>query len=186
MQVRRRGILENKEKNMDRILSRTIGSLITSFLFSQLVFAQKTLTITDPEIEFSISAPNDWKVQDDGYYYILLIPGGEGIEHLSITYFETHENSVNDQFDGLINAALPMNETAYKLLTTGDATVDNEPAKWAIYNSTVNGIDVTRIAYMFISCGQIFQIQGTAKRAQLEQYQEEFKRTIESIKAKRN
>lgn len=160
--------------------------IFTSLLFLSLsAFAQDVVTITDPEIEFSLSAPNDWFVQDDGFYYILVIPSEDGLDHLSITYFETNETSPDDQFEGLIKADLPLNEKDYKLLQTGDDTVDSQPAKWAIYNSTFEGTEMKSIVYIYISCGQIFKIRAAAKRKNFENYQAQFERTIRSLKARR-
>lgn len=161
-------------------------SLLSALLFLSFAsFAQKTHTISDPEIEFSLTAPNDWVVEDDGFYYLLFIPTGNGLDQLSITYFETNEQTPNDQFEGLIKAALPLNEAGYELLGSGDDEVDGQPAKWAIFNSTKEGVEIKSIVYMFISQGQIFNVRGTAKRGNFSQHHQQFKTTIRSLKAKR-
>lgn len=160
--------------------------LLLSFLFLSLgCFSQDVVTISDPEIEFSFRAPNDWIAEDDGFYYLLIIPNSEGLEHLSITYFETNETSPDDQFEGITKAMLPEEETDYKLLETGDDKVDGQPAKWAIFNSTMEGVEMKSMLYMFISCGQIFRVKGTTKRESFEKYQEELKDIITSLNARR-
>jgi hypothetical protein len=158
---------------------------IPLLLLSHFAFAQDAVTITDPEIEFSFRAPNDWIAEDDGFYYILTIPNGNGLEQLSITYFETNETSPDDQFEGITKGMLPAEEPNYKLLHTGDDMVDGQPAKWAVFTSTIEGTEVKSMLYMFISCGQIFRIKGTTKLENFDTYKAQFQETIHSLKARR-
>ena len=148
----------------------------------QIAIAQNRITITDPEIKFSIEAPLDWIKYDDGYYYYLIIPSEAADENLSITYLETKSTLPDSIFEFTINQIYPLNEPGYNLLETGDESINNLSAKWAIFTSIDRNVHYKRFIFMFIEHGQIFKIQGTSRLENFDAHVERFRSIIKSIR----
>ncbi len=148
-------------------------------------FSQDRFTVTDPDIKFSVEVPEGWQKYDDGYFYYLIIPTFHGDENLSITYYETSDTTINENFDYSMKSIFPLNESDYHLLKTGNDEVDGKPAKWAIFTSKFKGNQYKSIIYMFIRHGQAFKIRGTARLSNFDDHIEKFRHVIRSLKAER-
>lgn len=89
----------------------TIILLITTI--PTIVFAQKEVTVKDPEIEFKFIKPSGWKTYDDEYnYYVFLPTTRDAI--LLITYIEAEpDDKVEDSFDFALEYVYPNNEPGF-------------------------------------------------------------------------
>ena len=157
--------------------------VILSFGFAS--YSQHRVSISDPEIEFSLEVPKNWQEYDDGYFYYLVIPTRNGDEHLSITYLETDDESPDENFEFSMKQFFPLNEPGYQLIETGNDQIDGKPAKWGVFTSEVEGIKYKSIVYMYIDYGQIFKFRGTARVANYNRYIGKFKNSIRSMRAEK-
>lgn len=160
-------------------------TLFIIVLFCSNSFAQKRVTIDDPEIQFSVVVPKKWRQFNDEYYYYLIIPSKNSNEYLTITYLETNDQSPDKNFDVAVNYSYPRNETGYRLLETGTDEVDGKPAKWGIFISKYEGQEYKSVLYMFVENKQIFKVRGIALSSNFDQHIETFIRTIKSIRSKK-
>lgn len=89
---------------------------IAALLSTVILYAQKRITVTDPEIEFSYELPKKWKYVDNGYYIIVFSPSAIESEFLQITYTESGTADSEEHFTFIIDKLLPINEKDFKLM----------------------------------------------------------------------
>lgn len=164
------------------MINRLIVFLVVGLL-PIITFAQKEITVKDPEIEFKFTKPNGWKTQNDEYYYYVYSPKVRDA-FVSIPYVESNkESKIEHDFDLVIQYFYPNNEPGFKLIETGDDMVDNVRAKWAKYQSSYQGTIRFTILYMFKKNGQTFKIVGSAGEHDFDKISEDFIKIIKSIKS---
>lgn len=154
-------------------------------LIPLLLHCQNRVTIVDAEIQFSIEIPEGWSQYDDAYTYYLILPSELGIEYLSLTYLETDDEDVDTNFDFALSKLYPLNEPRFEMITSEEDIVDDQQARWAIFNSSIEGIPCRNIIYMFIEYDQIFKIRGVSQVSYFNRDIKLFKRVIKSIKIKK-
>jgi hypothetical protein len=164
---------------------KTFTLILLIVIIPTIVVAQREITVKDPEIEFRFTPPKGWKTHNDEYYYYVYLPAVRDAL-VSITYVESSPNAtVEEDFDFALKYFYPYNEPGFKIIETGNDTVDEQKAKWIKYQSTYQGAQHFSILYMFIKNGQTFKILGSAKKEDFDKVLPEFVQIIKSVKSRK-
>ncbi|MEM9051357.1 MAG: hypothetical protein AAGC47_04820 [Bacteroidota bacterium] len=156
-----------------------------AFLFCSLVQAQIVHTVEDPEITFSIEIPEDWRVEDDGYNFVIVPPTGD-YQLMEFTYYETSETDLEKAFEFTVLAFNDTTELDTKILDRGDDTVNGVPAKWALTSYEIEDQLLYRLVYLLIKDGQYYIFDGNSHPTNFDFYRPIFERTFRSLKTKKN
>jgi len=158
------------------------NSLLVVILFLSYfpLAGQKTHTVNDPEITFSLEIPENWRVVDDGYVLAIIPPSG-GSEYLDFTYYETSEADINKAFEFSILAFNGENELDAKIIDQGKDMVDEVEARWALLSYEFEGEIYRRLTYLLIKHGQYFMFRGSALPANFNYYRPIYESVIRSL-----
>lgn len=143
--------------------------------------AQEVHTVNDPDITFSITVPENWRVKDDGYTFAIIPPKG-GSEYLDFTYYETTETDIDKAFEFSVLAMNGPDAVGTEILDRGSSEVDGVSARWALVSLKIDGVLYHRLTYLLIKHGQYFIFRGSAEPANFDYYRPTFEETIKSLK----
>uniref|UniRef100_UPI0040574E09 hypothetical protein n=1 Tax=Roseivirga sp. TaxID=1964215 RepID=UPI0040574E09 len=160
------------------------ATLFLIIVIQSVVFGQKRKVVEDPEIVFSYELPRGWAIFDDDYYLYLIPPSQYREENFSITYLETNAQAVEEQFNAALNNFYPLNEPGFKVIESGDETVRELKAKWAVFDSKVDNVEFRSYLFFFIENGQIFKLRGTARLKNFDKYKANFLKICKSIESR--
>lgn len=168
--------------------------LLTLAFQPLLSSAQSRVEVIDPDLKFSYILPEDWRVRDDGYDYIIESKDSKNT-YISFTYVEkatgnekfdavVESQSFKDDFQFELDYNLPDELKNFQLEETGNSTINGVPTLWAKF-SHGDTQDQIGIFYMFQKLNQSFKITGTAPSSQFEKVKPIFTSIINSFKAEK-
>jgi chromosome condensin MukBEF complex kleisin-like MukF subunit len=162
-------------------LPKSIAFLFVIFCFSSISVAQTIHTVEDPEITFSLEIPNDWRVEDYSYTFVIAPPTAD-YQVVEFTYYETSETDLENAFEFTVLAFNDTIELDTTILERGDDIVNGVPAKWALTSFEIDGQLLYRLIYLLIKDGQYYIFRGVSNPVNYDYYQPIYQSVFRSLK----
>ena len=154
------------------------------YLVPQLVFAQTTHVVEDPEIRFSLLVPEEWQVEDDGYTLVIFPPNG-GSEYFEFTYYETEETTIDRTLEFTLNAFNEPDVRDFEIISKLKEEINGVNATKVIAIIVREQKPYKRMIYLLIKDGQMYRMQGHARPENFEYFEPFFEQIARSLKTEK-
>ncbi len=156
------------------------AALLLLISCSSFSFAQKSVTIKDPDLRFSYTLPAGWQSEDDDLYHNILSPDKKA--KVALTYFEGRCVDLSDCYLGEIEALKVIGVRDFSLEANGTETISGCTALWARYAGVnQDNISIKSYKYLFIWNEQYFVVDGIGTPESFNKWQEQILGIIRSL-----